>query len=104
MQPCTKSMKRRADDGRTIYTYNYTYIHIYIYTYTIYCAHCCTVYVGLAQARPNYMHCCTVYVGLTSAHPDNNRNSFPASLTTFTFRVVLMKVDDVKCYDIVYCE
>ena len=29
------------------------YIHIYIYTYTIYCTHCCTVYVGLAQARPN---------------------------------------------------
>ena len=34
-------MKRRMDDGCTIYTY------------TIYCAHCCTVYVGLAQARPN---------------------------------------------------
>ena len=43
----TESMKRRANDGRTI--------HIYIYTYTIYCAHCCTVYVELAQARPNYM-------------------------------------------------
>ena len=31
------------------------YIYTYIYTYTTYCAHCCTVYVGLAQARPNNM-------------------------------------------------
>ena len=38
----TECMKRRAGDGRTIYTY----IHF---------AHSCTVYVGLAQARPNKM-------------------------------------------------
>ena len=63
----TESMKRRADDGRTIHIY----IHIYIYTYTIYCAHCCTVYVGLAQARPNkqFAHECLVYVGLAQARP-----------------------------------
>ncbi len=47
MRPCTESMKRCVDDRRTI--------HTYIHTYNIYCTHCCTVYVGLAQARPNYL-------------------------------------------------
>ncbi len=40
----TESIKRCADDGRT----KHTYIHT-----PYYCRHCCTVYVGLAQARPN---------------------------------------------------
>ena len=38
----TEYMKRRADDGRTIIIYTYKH-----------CAHSSTVYVGLAQARPN---------------------------------------------------
>ena len=41
----------------------------------IYFAHICTVYVGLAQARPNnniwIANVCTVYVGLAQARPNN---------------------------------
>ena len=88
----TKSMKRRADDGCTIHTY----IHIYIYTYIIYCTHCCTVYVGLAQAHPNHsylwsVNTCTMMPGLYAAHTNHGSMGYiTASLSSLISVLTLM--------------